>query len=369
MLKSFKTFVLLTLLLSFAKNLDTFDSKKTIFTPGKIKTYSNGLNDVENAIEIKFKSGDEKMIVGDGGVLHFKTDFNNTSLFDLSTIEQDSVITPIAWDENDFGFQVTCRLWITSDYKISLFCNLDGQCFNEGEHNITIDDGSSHHNDFSFWISFPLEGIKIEQFYYEIPFLYSDIQSINIVESQPSYELKFKIEQYNNDTLYIHGTKYNYAILDSCEKKSQELICKLTKEKIEQILILNNEPFTIGTMNDFQGLIKFKYVSDIKINYNSVTKENIYIQIEQLVGGITETGTPFAFETNITSFPNFISDIYQKDLYFKKMPGKPLMMFVEGTEIDIQNYQGGCTFNNIHYKYNFIIKPFEIHGNISIEDK
>ena len=195
----------------------------------------------------------------------------------------------------------------------------------------------------------------------DIPFLYSDIQRINVEESQTSYKIKFKIEKYNNDILYIHGTKYNYAILDACERNEKELICNLSKEKIEQILILKNEKFEIGTMNDNQGLIKFNYVFDININYENVKKEDVYIKLEKIIGQITEYHTPFAFESNVTSFSNFISDLYNKVLFIKKMPQKPLMVFIEGYNADILNSQNDTIFNNLHYKYNFIIKPFKFN--------
>ena len=41
------------------------------------------------------------------------------------------------------------------------------------------------------------------------------------------------------------------------------------------------------------------------------------------------------------------------------------MILMDNTQTDI--ITGGSTWNNIHYKYNFIIKASEIQANISIE--
>ena len=194
-------------------------------------------------------------MVGDKGIIHFKTDFNDTHILEISTIEQDTLFKTIAKDSGKNVFNISCRLWITSDNRVSLFCKLDDRNFNLGLNYIKFDGQSFGYKDTLIKITFPEAYVYLEQLNVDIPFLYSDIQRINVEESQTSYKIKFKIEKYNNDILYIHGTKYNYAILDACERNEKELICNLSKEKIEQILILKNEKFEIGTMNDNQGLL------------------------------------------------------------------------------------------------------------------
>ena len=63
----FKFYVILflyALLFTSTKSLNLADSEKTIFTPGKINTYSDELkNNYNEIIEIKFKSGDTKIIL------------------------------------------------------------------------------------------------------------------------------------------------------------------------------------------------------------------------------------------------------------------------------------------------------------------
>ena len=62
----FKFYVILFLyafLFASTKSLNSADSEKTIFTPGKINIYSDEFkNNYTETIEIKFKSGDTKII-------------------------------------------------------------------------------------------------------------------------------------------------------------------------------------------------------------------------------------------------------------------------------------------------------------------
>ena len=274
MFKSFKIFLFYVFLLSFTKSLKSFDSEKIIFSPDYIRSYSNELksgND-SDSIEINFDVDESKdMIIGDKGVLHFKSSFNDTQIFDLSTLEKDTSFTTAVIDENNNVFNASCRLWITSESNVSLFCNLDGKNFGIGNHSITIDNQTFQYGNTTVKILFPKgKKIPIIQYDFAIPFLYSDIQKININGSQDTYDIKFKIENYNEtDILYIHGTKYNYAILEGCKINDKELICQLSKNKIEEILILQEENFSIGTMNDHLGLIKFDYVSDRKVSWSN----------------------------------------------------------------------------------------------------
>ena len=125
-------------------------------------------------------------------------------------------------------------------------------------------------------------------------------------------------------------------------------------------------------MSDNLGLVKFDFVSQIIIEYENVNKEDIFINFQKVVGGITEMNTPFAVESNVTEIPNFISGFILKGLYFKKMSGKPLMLLfeypIEDDEVIIESSQNETTFNNIHYKYNFRIQPYHFSQTIKVKN-
>ena len=102
MFKSFKFLLLFTLLLSCAQSLKSVDSEKIIVTPGQIRTNSNELKDnYSETIEIKFKCEDDKIIIGDKGIFHFKTDFNGTHIFNHSSIEKDTLFKTKVKDEKE----------------------------------------------------------------------------------------------------------------------------------------------------------------------------------------------------------------------------------------------------------------------------
>ena len=372
MFKTSNIIVFFAFLLSCANSLNSFDSEKTFFTPDQKEIYSNELKDEIPEVKIEFMSEDETMIVGDKGVLIFKTNFNDSSKFDLSTIETDSLFTTIVIDLMGDDHKVPCKLWIRSDSKFNLFCNMNGQNFEKGENYIEIKGYSFDHNNMKVQIAFSKTEFKIEQLDYSIPYLYSERQIINI-NDEPSYELKFKKEVYNNEPLYIYGSNNNYANLDSCEVSNQELICTLTKEKIEEFLVQNNEQFNIGAMHEKIGILSFDNVLDITINYENVERQDIYLEIKEIIGGATRKGVPFGLVTNVTEIPNFISAKFDDMKYFKKVTGRPLILFYNyDFDIDYKmksNYTKEVEISNIHYKYNFKIQPSEFEGNISVSEK
>ena len=141
-----------------------------------------------------------------------------------------------------------------------------------------LDKISFPHNNYSITIE-QNESIIFEQYYDNIPFLYSDKQIININENEDEYILKFKIEMYNKNPLYIYGSYNNYAILEKCESDTEELTCKIKKEKIEEFLVKKNEQFKIGAINDTIGIIPLEHILNITINYENVQKVDIYLEL------------------------------------------------------------------------------------------
>ena len=372
MSKSIKILAFYALLIVFVQSLDSSEPKKDSFNPSQIQITSNELKDDSNIIEIDILSEKNKnILVGLNGILCLKTEYSDfkSNLFDPETIEQDTSFVPDCIDDELNIFSLNCRLWMTSD-TMYLFCE---HKFNNRYNSITISNTTfTYKSNYSLKIGFN-GAITFEQSGIKIPFIYSYEQTINLDESQLTYELKFKIQTYNNEILFINGTGYNYALLDDCQENNKQLICKMSREKIEEILILNNESFTIGAMNDDWGLVMFDCVSKVIILYQNVTKEDIFINFEKIVGGITEVHTPFAVESNVTEIPNFISDFILPGLYFKKMSGKPLMLFfeypMEDDEVIIESSPNETTFNNFHYKYNFRVQPYQFNETIKIKNQ
>jgi len=101
----------------------------------------------------------------------------------------------------------------------------------------------------------------------------------------------------------------------------------------------------------------------------NVQKQDIYSEIKKLIGGETMMGIPFGLVTNVTDIPNFISSKFDDMKYFKKISGRPLILFYNYSfEIDYNmksNYTKEVVLDNIHYKYNFRIQPSIFKSRIS----
>jgi len=151
-------------------------------------------------------------------------------LFNPETIEED---TKFELDFTEFTEdELKCRLWMTSE-RVYLFCDPH---FAEGYHSIYIVDKSfEYKSQYLIKITFD-DIITFEQSNKHIPFIYSYEQKISLDENPSSYELKFKMQTYNKEILYIYGKEYNYGVLEGCESDSQEITCKISKEKIEENL-------------------------------------------------------------------------------------------------------------------------------------
>ena len=247
MFQSFKLLVFYALLLSLVQSLTSFEPKKILFSQGEIEYKSNELKNYTETIDILVNPIDNQAIlIGKEGTLCLKAEYNDTKsdIFDPKTIEEETSFQIHVIDEYNRSMSPTCRLWISSE-RLNLFCNY---YFHEiGNHSITIEDQSFEYKN-KYLINIVFTGGKkfnIEQSGMEIPFLYSDEQNINLNLGLDSYELKFKINEYNKEILYIYGTKYNYAVLENCTINLKELACEISKEKIEEILVLENEKFKI----------------------------------------------------------------------------------------------------------------------------
>ena len=185
--------------------------------------------------------------------------------------------------------------------------------------------------------------------------------------------MKFKTETYNNEILYLYGEVNNSLILDNCQKNEKELYCRVTKEKLKEILVKNHEQFRVEALHENEGLIKFINVLNITINYEINKKEDIYIGIISSLTDEIGTGVPFGFKTNITIFPNIYSDIIN-NCYFKKYDDNPLLYLCKFDETPKEPFKFGnlsneLILNNMHYKYNFRIQPFDGIYNVNIKGK
>ena len=252
---------------------------------GKLKKYSiyyefspiQVILPFDNKIFLRIKKENNLNIIkiGKNGILYFTTNYNDyqRNIFDINDIKEISFKSSII-DEYKNEYKVDCRLWKPINERVRIFCDLE-DTLKYPIQNITIEQVSFNYNDYIINI-IQEEYLEVEQFNYEISFLYSDQYIIYLYDENEFYNLRFNIKTYYNDILFLYGQANNYAVLDNCEINNKELNCKITKTKFEEILALNKEIFKIGIMNDNIGIIPSDCILDI-IVYNENIKKKILL--------------------------------------------------------------------------------------------
>ena len=332
-------------------------------------------------ISIKEEDNKETINVGQKGIVYFVTNYNDygKDIFDPSDIEVKTSFETTMTDELANVYNAKCRLWDPINKKLVIICALEKDFLNDTTH-LTLSESRISYNDYIIIIN-SNTSIKIEKVEQNIPFIYSDNQVINMNDEKEIYEFKFKYDTYNEEVLYLYGSQFDYTVLESCSKGEKEIICQISKTKLEEILSYSNETFYINAINSDIGIISFNLVYEINIIYEISEKINIYININKLLSNVTEVETAFAYEitTNIDSIPNLNTVqfflYFNKGLigcYFKKSNmGNLLLLCIPSEEGDIylEKSDNNTVLDTIHYKYNFIIEPYDSKEIISVKDK
>ena len=316
-----------------------------------IKTKKNGIR--------------ESIKIGEKGILYFTTNYNDTerNIFDASNIEEKTKFETMIYSYIR-SKSIPCRLWKPHNDNLRIICQLNN--LDTNNETFLLEPVTFDYNGYTINIFFQ-NYLLFEKKNYEIPFLYSERQIIEIKDNIESYNLKFNKEIYNNELLYLYGEVNNSFILDKCKINEKELNCEITKQKLEEILIKNNEQFRVKALHDEEGLVKIDGVINITINYNIKVKEDIYIGLTKLLTNVTDIEVPFGFKTNITGIPNINSDI-RDNCFFKKFNDNPLLYLcrLNNTQetFKLGNISSEIVLNDLHYKYNFRIQPFEETYNV-----
>ena len=320
-------------------------------------------------MRINQRNNNNSIKFGKQGTLYFVTSYkdNQRHIFDNIFIEDISFKSKIQ-DLNNNEYDVFCKLWSPNEDYVRIFCDLNKK-LKYSKQNITLSEVSFNFGQYEIAI-IQEEPIEVEQIDYDISFLYSNKQNININDKTQVYFLSFEIKSYNNDLLYLYGQQNNYAVLDNCNISGKEIDCEISKNTLEEILVYNNTKFKIGAINDNIGIIPLDCILDININYQYIRKNNIYIEILKPINNISEKYNPVGYNTNVTSIPDFISDSFFGNFYFKKTKGNPLILYLsfdnEYDDYILDYFHEMTILDNIHYKYNFIILPYKGNDIISI---
>ena len=327
----------------------------------------------EFPLYIKKEYNNFDRIIGQNGTIAFITDYNDIEfhLLNNSFLEENTTFQTSLIDEvNNEIYNVSCRLWNPIGENLVIICNLKENLKYDAQ-NISLNNIIFNYIGYNISI-YSETSVNVKQYNYNIPFIYSDKQIINISDNINLYELKFKYDSYNNDILYLSGISHlsSNFILDNCKIESKELICNISKEKIESILSNDIEEFYLESLNDNYGVINYKFVYNINIKYE-IKKEDIYVKITKLLNNVSESGNVIAYDTNISSINNLHSsefklkfnNIGEQNCYFKKNNKDNLLILCQiitaNKETYLEKIDNEITLRDIHYKYIFKIQPGE----------
>ena len=183
--------------------------------------------------------------------------------------------------------------------------------------------------------------------------------------------LEFKCDSYHNELLLIR-TNENEIIprivqLENCNINQKNLNCEIPKKNLDVIANANNK-FVVLYVTDLFGQNDFKYVSQIEINYPTVTKEDISFNLGNIVENPVDYNSYISFKTDANNVPKirsasfnlyFSSDFSIECFFIKHDDSNPLYLVCYAPKVNefkIGEIEG-FTKININYKYNFILLP------------
>ena len=313
--------------------------------------------------------------IGRKGIIAFDT--NSTSKFDLFNIldiADKNYDMQISLEAGGSLVNVSCNFWKPTNQNLIILCKLK-EDLPLGQQNIKLEDYILYHADKSIkFFSEEFFGINYRKI--QIPFLYSDKQTIDFNDGKKDYDIKFKAAVYNNENLVLSDYEsFHFINLgNNCNINGKELICKIAKDKFENYLIGEETTFSIMSFGETFGMMTFEFtIFDIIIKYKA-EKKNIDVRITKLVNNILSKEDFAAYETNIMEIPevsskqfflNFTSiddgSLNSEQCIFRKyQDNKPLLLLCmidkEGN-LTLSEIKEDIKLEDINAKYNFIIKP------------
>ena len=282
---------------------------------------------------------------------------DENDIFDQNDIEKNTKFLFTISNKN--LYYVNCRLWKGKEKKIILICGLEKYFLESEEFTINKDiDIKYNSKKIIVKMNFVSQLNKLDG---EIPFLYSAPQTINIAEQQ-IINMKFNMEAYNDEPLFIYGNGNRILSLDKCTKDNKILNCEISREKLN-IISKQKDEFELQFYNDVLGYEEFKIVYNININYQDITKEIVYLNLEEIMYDEVQMGSFFTFKTNITNLPKIKTDMFTIQLnssikadclFIKHDQSGPLYFTCDSKyygDILLENIKFEKT--DIHYKYDF----------------
>ena len=258
---------------------------------------------------------------------------NQFDFFDPLDIDKQIIETSIRFKKNITAINFKCHLWKPRGEVLGAICDLkdDPKMIN-------------YYSDYSlddYILTYKNKKIKfIFDLYFSIlrktPFLYSDVQTIDITDEKDDYYFKFRTGLFYETPVFLRDLDLFHLFfipIDYCEVKERIMTCKMSRKKIESFLWQNPNygRYSVANFNRDYG-VKLSYlVFTIHIikKIELQRKKNVYIEIKKIISKQVEEGTYIAYETNVTNISSIETRSYTFDFksFSDKYEHKPQCLF------------------------------------------
>ena len=330
---------------------------------------NNQVNEENLNITITVERCTGMKVIGKIGTVVMSTLYSGPEIFDDKDIEEKTKFETIVEDiyNNSNIYKIYCRLR-NSEWK-TLLCNAE-ETIPFGEYYVRFNNTKFNYNGYEVIVNgngnYYFE--KLDKYLID---LYVDEQTINVEEDKNFYEIKFKIHSYNQERLFLMKN-LGIFYLEKCYENKNELICPISKERLEEIMEKNSQEFRYRFNNGIEsGMLQVS--SNLNVNYKYPQKEDIYVKITKLLSKCAQRETTIAYETNITNISKItpslscfrlsFNDLGEHYCSFRKTDGSPLLIVCQMDfgnnkfNISLSEIKEEIILDNINIKYNFRIQP------------
>ena len=323
-------------------------------------------------------------IIGPYGTFALKTDTKSSIILTNTSKEDLFKFKANFRNSENILYIFDCSLWIPKTMNVIVKCQVNETFLTSSTNQFTLEKGIIIMGDNYIEItSADNYFFDIDMKEFNIPFIYSEPQIINLDKEEDSYELNFYADSYKNEKLVLFEkvAKFSFFYLDNQTINNNILKCEIKRQIIEEMMT-NKMTLGLAFLSEELGLFNFEFVSDVIVQYNK-PKKNLEVYVREIYYDFHETGSLTAFKTNITDIETLITDRFDIEVqtnkgkdyincFFKKDNNKiePLLLLCEIEEFDyFFQLEHQINLDEINYKYNFTISiKYNLSSKINISD-
>jgi hypothetical protein len=214
---------------------------------------NNQLNESNPNITVSRISG--WRAVGKIGTVVLSTDYSGPEIFDDIDIEEKTKFEAIVEDiHNNNKFKIYC--WIRNSIWKTLLCSVE-ETIPSGEYYVRFNNTKFNYNGYEV-IVYGNDNYYFQKLDKYLLDIYADTQTINVEEGKNFYEIKFKIHSYNQERLFLMDDG-GLFYLGKCNENKNELICPISKERLEEIMEKKSNNLIIDLMMEVKNMESFKF--------------------------------------------------------------------------------------------------------------